>query len=77
MSTPFFIKQLHNKPHIALHKSLYKKELIQEAMVEEPDFIASVKTKGNYHMVELKDNSLEDSFRFLDYMVYLRRTHGG
>lgn len=76
MNAPLFIKQLQNKPHIALRKSLYEKKFIEMAMKEEPDFIVSIKAKGDYYMVELKDDNLEDSFRFLDFMTYLRRTHG-
>lgn len=76
MSTPFFIKQLQDRPHIALRKSLYEKKLIEMAMKEEPDFAVSIKAKGDYYLVELKEGGLEDSFRFLDFMTYLRRTNG-
>jgi hypothetical protein len=60
---------------MALNKSLYEKRLIEIAMREEPDFIASIKTKGGYYLLELKNDDLEDNFRFLDFMIYLRRSH--
>lgn len=76
MNPPLFIRKLENKPYIALNKTLYEKKLIEMAMKEEPDFIASVKTKGDYYLLELRNSDFADSFRFLDFMIYLRRTHG-
>ena len=75
MNSPF-IRIIQNKPHIVLNKSLYEKKLIDIAIKEEPDFIASIKAKGDYYLLELKDNNPEDNLHFLDFMVYLRRTNG-
>ncbi|MDD5585122.1 MAG: hypothetical protein PHV55_08725 [Candidatus Omnitrophica bacterium] len=76
MSTPLFIRQFRDKPHIALHKSLYDRKFIEAAMKEEPDFVLSVKSKGGYYLLELREADYEDCLRFLDFMTYLRRIDG-
>lgn len=67
-----FIEKSRKKPCLKLNKKLYSKDLIN-AINEEFNCVLSVRSKGNYYLVEIDADDTRDYFGFLNYLIYLNR----
>jgi len=67
IALPF--KTEKNKVVLKLHRQLYKKNIINSAAKEEPDFIKNIVTGKKYYILELKKNRA-DCLSFLNYLIY-------
>ncbi|MEI8348842.1 MAG: hypothetical protein WCI77_01695 [Candidatus Omnitrophota bacterium] len=64
-----------SKQLVRLHKTLYRKEILQRAKELEPGTVGAVQSDGQYYLVELSVDTEEDYFSFLNYLIYLGRHH--
>jgi len=69
-----FLKTEQKRKLVVLHRELYGQELIEQARLMEPGAVVSVTTKGDYHLVALKNSERLECLNFLNYLIYLKRT---
>lgn len=71
--TPFFIKKIGNRSFLKLNRVLYSASLIEKVKNLEPENVGDVKRYRDYHLVEIKADSPNDLFDFLNFLIYHQR----
>ena len=70
---PPFIEKIEGKIFIKLNRNLYKKDLIEKAKRENPTSLGSLRKRGEYYLLEFREENLTEYFDFLNYLIYLKR----